>query len=347
MSRRVAIIIPTLNEAAAIGPLLAQLARQPLALVAEIIVADGGSSDATRAIVTAAAQRDRRIRLLDNPSRIQAAGINVAVAAASRDADTLIRIDAHADYPDDYVPRIVAAFAATGADMVATRLVTRGVTCTQRGIAAASNSKLGTGGAAHRVGGIAGFVDHGHHAGIDRALFERIGGYDERFAANEDAEFDFRAREAGGRIWLATDIEVGYLPRATLARLFAQYRRYGRGRAMTWRKHGERLRLRQMIPPLAVVSIGLALLGALRWQPLLVVPALYLAAIAVATLDLLRREPNRCTLVAGPAMVVMHFAWAIGFLGSLPTPVPKAMRPRNGHRGVLAVGSITIGGKRP
>ncbi len=347
MTRRVTVVIPTLNEAAAIGPLLAQLMRQPAALVVEIIVADGGSSDATRVIVTAAAQHDPRIRLLDNPKRIQAAGINLAAAAARRDTDTLVRIDAHAAYPDDYVPRIVDTFEATGAAVVATRLVTRGVTCTQCGIAAASNSKLGTGGAAHRIGGAPGFVDHGHHAGIDRALFERIGGYDDRFAANEDAEFDYRARRAGGRIWLATGIEVGYSPRATLTKLFNQYRRYGQGRAMTFSKHGEPLRLRQMIPPVAVVSIVIALLGAAWLPPLLLVPALYLLLIGAATLDLFRREPNRCTLLAGPAMVVMHFAWALGFLTTLPTPVPEAMRPRTQDRGVSDAGSITIGGKRP
>lgn len=347
MTRRVAVIIPTLNEATAIGPLLAQLVEQPAALVLQILVADGGSSDATRAIVATAAQQDARIVLLDNPQRLQAAGINLAAAGATRDADTVVRIDAHAAYPDDYIARIVAAFEATGADMVATRLVTRGITCTQRGIAAASNSRLGTGGAAHRVGGVPGFVDHGHHAGVDRALFERIGGYDERFAANEDAEFDLRARRAGGRIWLATDIEVGYSPRSTLVRLFTQYRRYGRGRAMTFRKHGERLRLRQLVPPIAVVAIMIGLLGAAWWPPLLLLPALYLLAIAAATLDLFRREPGRCTLLAGPAMVVMHFAWAIGFLTSLPFSVPKAMRPRNLHRGVSDTGSITIGGRRP
>lgn len=347
MSRRVAVIIPTLNEATAIGPLLAQLIRQPAALVAEIIVADGGSRDATCATVNAAAQQDSRVQLINNSLRLQAAALNFANAAAGRDVDTLVRIDAHATYPDDYVPRIVAAFEVTGATMIATRLVTRGVTCTQRGIAAASNSKLGTGGAAHRIGGTPGFVDHGHHAGIDRALFERIGGYDERFAANEDAEFDYRARLAGARIWLATDIEVGYSPRATLGRLFTQYRGYGRGRAMTFRKHGERLRLRQMVPPIAVVSIVLALIGSLWWPPALLIPALYLLAIGAATVDLFRRAPSRCTLAAGPAMVIMHFAWALGFLVSLPNPVTKAMRPRNLYRGVADAGSITNGGKRP
>jgi len=320
MSRRAAAIIPTLNEAAHIGGLLAGLARLPGERLVEILVADGGSMDGTRDLVRAAARVDPRVRLIDNPARLQSAGVNRAAAAADPRADTLVRIDAHCAYPDDYVPRILAAFAETGADMVAVRLDTRGETCLQRGIAAASNSRIGTGGSAHRVGGYAGFVDHGHHAGMDRAMFDRIGGYDESFAANEDAEFDYRVRRAGGRIWLAGGIEAIYHPRRTLGRLFAQYFRYGAGRARTWRKHRERLRLRQMLPTLAVAATAAALAAAPFRPWALAVPGAYLGVIGVATLALLRRNPSPCTLLAAPALVVMHFAWGLGFIGALLSP---------------------------
>ena len=35
-----------------------------------------------------------------------------------------------------------------------------------------------------------GYVDHGHHAAFRAASFKAIGGYDETFSHNEDAEFD-------------------------------------------------------------------------------------------------------------------------------------------------------------
>jgi glycosyltransferase involved in cell wall biosynthesis len=47
----VSVIIPTYNEAAAIGGVIAEL---PRAIVAEVIVADGGSSDGTQAVARAA-----------------------------------------------------------------------------------------------------------------------------------------------------------------------------------------------------------------------------------------------------------------------------------------------------
>ncbi len=317
MIRRVAIAIPALNEARHIGGLIAAFTRLGSDQVVEILVADGGSTDGTREIVRDAARNDPRVRLIDNPQRLQAAGLNRAVAAADPRANTVIRIDAHARYPDDYVEKILEAFEASGAAMVATRLRTVGITCLQRGIAAASNSRLGTGGSAHRVGGTSGFVDHGHHAGMDRTTFEASGGYDETFVANEDAELDYRIRRLGARIWLASDIEVEYQPRASLARLAAQYWRYGRGRARTFLKHGERLRPRQLLPAVLVLGLGGCLLLA-PVQPLfLLIPVSYAGAVALGSIGLAIRSKSRCALFAAPAAIVMHLAWGTGFIATL------------------------------
>jgi dolichol-phosphate mannosyltransferase len=62
----VTIVVPTLNEAARIGPCLAGLRAQG-APVREILVVDSGSTDGTRELVRAAAALDSRITLLDDP----------------------------------------------------------------------------------------------------------------------------------------------------------------------------------------------------------------------------------------------------------------------------------------
>ncbi|MEP6594058.1 MAG: glycosyltransferase, partial [Acidobacteriota bacterium] len=51
---RVAVIIPTFNEAAAIGRVLADLPRED---VAEVIVVDGGSTDGTPDLAAARGAR--------------------------------------------------------------------------------------------------------------------------------------------------------------------------------------------------------------------------------------------------------------------------------------------------
>ena len=51
MNPRVSVVIPALNEAASIGLVLRDLPRE---IVSEVIVVDGGSSDGTPEVATAA-----------------------------------------------------------------------------------------------------------------------------------------------------------------------------------------------------------------------------------------------------------------------------------------------------
>ncbi|MBV9509424.1 MAG: glycosyltransferase, partial [Caulobacteraceae bacterium] len=219
----ITVIIPTLNEAEHIGGLLQQLLDSDCGQIADILVADGGSRDGTRAIVADFSKIDPRVRLVENPRQIQSAGINAAAALADPRSEVFVRLDAHAGYPAGYVNALAAALRQTGADSVVVRLRSRASGCFQRAAAAAGNSKLGTGGSQHRIGGKSRWIDHGHHAAFRRAAFAGVGGYDERFRANEDAELDFRLREAGSRIWFASEFEVDYYPRRTARALARQY----------------------------------------------------------------------------------------------------------------------------
>lgn len=64
----VSVVVPARNEAARIGPCLDGLRAQQRPLT-EVIVVDGHSTDATPALVQAAAALDPRIRLLEEPPR--------------------------------------------------------------------------------------------------------------------------------------------------------------------------------------------------------------------------------------------------------------------------------------
>jgi len=309
-----AIVIPVLNEQAHLADVVRALAGQARHMVAEILIVDGGSTDGTIEIAHSLAKKDPRIRLLHNPRRLQSAAVNLAATAASPEVTLLIRADAHAGYPGDFVETLVREARHSGAQSVTNQLHSVGNTCFQRAVAAVSNSKFGTGGAVHRSGGKAGYVDHAHHALFDRAWYERLGGYDESFVANEDAEYDVRLRAAGGKIWFTPDASVLYYPRKTPWSLARQYYRYGVGRASNRRKHRERLRARQMIPPAMV----LAVLGSILLSPVspwfLIVPAGYLAGVITAAVILYGRSREACVLGALIALPIMHMAWGLGFL---------------------------------
>lgn len=303
-------IVPCLNEEAHIAPLLRGLLADPINR--QIIVADGGSTDGSRAIIRLMAALEGRIVLMDNPAGIQSAGINRAVARYGAGATWIARIDAHGVYPDRYVSRLVATAQAQVVDAVVVRLETRGETGFARGVAAAQNSRLGTGGAAHRMGGAGGLVEHGHHALMRRDAFVEAGGYCENMACNEDAELDLRLLANGARIWLEPSLPVTYFPRRGLRSLWRQYFRYGAGRAATSRRHRRRLRARQALPlgvaPACVLAMGAPVVLALA------LPALGWAGVCQAWgIALALRERRADAAWAGSAAMIMHLGWSAGY----------------------------------
>ena len=314
----VLVAIPTLNEAGFIERTLDMLrdggAHGAGMEAARIVVADGGSTDGTREIVEAYGRRHSNVALIENPGRLQSAGVNRVVETCAEPAHRyLVRADAHADYPPGYVLDVVRTLDARGADAVATVMDSMGTSCFQKGAAWAMETRLGSGGSGHRGGTASGWVDHGHHAGFTLDIWRRTGGYDPGWGANEDAELDHRIGKAGGRIWLAGDVRMGYVMRPDLRGLARQYWRYGRGRARTTFRHGTPPRLRQMIPVLALIgNLGAVLLApAAPW--LLAIPGLYVAVLAGASVALALRHRSACALWAGPALFAMHMWWGAGF----------------------------------
>jgi succinoglycan biosynthesis protein ExoA len=155
-------------------------------------------------------------------------------------------------------------------------------------------------------------VDHGHHALMSIGAFNDVGGYDESFSHNEDAELDHRLRAAGYRIWLSGKAAMTYFPRNSLVGLFRQYLGYGKGRARNLLKHRAVPKLRQMIPLLVAPVVLLAAFSLVHWTAAL--PLLAWAAICLGygvVIAVREKEPGLA--LAGLSAMVMHFAWSLGF----------------------------------
>jgi len=313
----VTIVVPALNEEHYIAACIASLIGQWPEGAYEILVLDGGSTDRTREIVAAMCERHAAVRLINNPRRIQSAAINLAAQIACEQAKVLVRADAHGFYAPDFVQLCVTALLATDATSVVVPMYTRARvrgTFLHEAIAAAQSSRLGNGGAAHRIRSVSGFVEHGHHAAFDLGFFRSIGGYDESFTHNEDAELDLRAIRAGGRIWMCADAPATYYPRDRFDRLAQQYFRHGGGRARTLCKHRLRPRPRQIIPVLAL-GWCMAAVATVPFDPMLsLLGLLYpVSCVSWGVLQMIRRRDARL-IAGGAALMTMHLAWALGFL---------------------------------
>jgi succinoglycan biosynthesis protein ExoA len=191
-------------------------------------------------------------------------------------------------------------------------------------IAWVSDTLLGSGGARHRGGRRSGFVDHGHHAAFRMERFRALGGYDETFTHNEDAEYDCRLRKAGGTIYMDAALRVQYRPRQSLWSLARQYRRYGLGRSGTVLRHPESLRLRQLAVPSAMVVLALCLAAAPIFPWMLLAPAAYGLVILGTSIVMALRKRSAYGLITGPAALVMHASWALGFIQGLLTQRPAS-----------------------
>lgn len=330
----VSIIAPCRNERGHVLAFCDAVAQQrlPPGVQMEVLVADGRSDDGTREALEARCRADPRFRLVDNPGRIVASGLNRCLEQAQ--GSIIVRLDMHTTYADDYVTECLAALARSGAANVGGpwRAVGDGGTqrgdsnsatqrgdskgATQRAIAAAFQSRWIAGGARSRDLDYEGPVDTVYLGCWPRATFDRHGLFDETLVRNQDDEHNLRLARAGALVWQSARIRSSYRPRASLAALFRQQRQYGYWKPFVMRKHGRAASLRQLVPGLFVGACGaLAALGLawpLAWLALAELLLLYVLFVAACSLAI-AREAGRELLPRLPAVIVAyHVGYGLG-----------------------------------
>lgn len=316
----VVVVIPTLNEERMIASVLSTLIKERGEIPKlEIVVADGGSSDGTLDIAHRFSTEHSYIHVVENRKRLQSAAANLVAREWRGKADFLIRCDAHSIYPANFVGRLLTTLNDTRADSVVVPMDSVGRNCIEKAVAWVSDTPMGSGGSGHRGGAKSGFVDHGHHAAFRLEKFLSVGGYEETFSHNEDAEFDCRLNASGGRVYLDAGNRIGYHPRGNFSKLCRQYYNYGKGRSRTIKRHPHTVRLRQAIVPLhLLLSVASILLAALTgWWLLLAWPVIYVVALTAVSIMIVAKKKSVCGIFAGIAAGIMHTAWALGFFYGL------------------------------
>ena len=327
----VTIAMPCLNEEAYIETCIRSVLAQDYPKDRlEILVADGMSIDATREIIARLSAEDSRIKLIDNPDKIQSAGMNHILRACR--GDVVVRMDVHCEYAHDYVRCCIEALEKSGADNVGGAQRARAKTLFQRALCAALDSPLGVGGAKYRGAGNEGFVDTVFLGAFRRKVFETIGMYDPRAITNEDAELNQRIIASGGKVYQSKDVVVHYYPRDSFRTLAKQYYKYGKGRARTLIKHGKFLSVRPAIPFLTTLG-GAALLVTSHLQPLTPFAfGLYGAATAAEAVRVGRKAGVLAIPIVWGIFPVLHVSHGAGFAVGLVHYALKRDWPREPER---------------
>ncbi|MBE3133928.1 MAG: glycosyltransferase family 2 protein [Acidobacteria bacterium] len=282
----------------------------------EVIVVDGMSEDGTTDIVRRLAAEDPRVRLVENPRRITPVAFNLGIQAST--GRYIVFVGAHSTLHRDHIRRSVET-ALEHAEAWCVGGVHRilGETYVGRAIAAAMASPVGAGNSRYRLGNYTGYVDTASGA-YWRWVFDKVGLFDEELVRNQDDEFNFRVRQAGGLIYLDSDILSDYYSRGSLAKLARQYFQYGFWRIRTVQKHGRPATPRQLAP-LALVLVWIAVLVApLVWTPLVWVlagfAALYGLGLVAGAADVARKAGLAAAVVAPLVFVILHFGYGLGSL---------------------------------
>ncbi|HEX5018554.1 MAG TPA: glycosyltransferase family 2 protein [Actinomycetes bacterium] len=307
----VSVVVPARDEGQHIDGCLRSILDQDWPSL-EVLVVDGGSSDGTREKVHAISSRDPRVRLVSNPKGIIPAALNIALAHAR--SRWLVRVDAHASIPKDYV-RIARELLATNEyGAVGGRKNGQGVTPAGRAIAAVMGSRFGVGGSTYHFGNQATDVDHVPFGAYPVALVRALGGWNEQLRVNQDFELDYRVRKAGYRIRFDPRMAIQWESRQSIRDLARQYYRYGRGKVQVAALHPASVNPRHIIPPTLVLGLAAAAVTAWR-RPRLsaLIAAPYGLVLAAGAITIGKRVDPEARPYIVPAMLAMHLSWGAGF----------------------------------
>lgn len=328
----VSVIVVCYNEEENIGPCLDSLVAQEYPETRfEIIVRDGGSTDRTWEIVMGYANRDARVRLVEDGRREIAAGRNLGVEKAR--FPHVAFIDADCVAPQEWLRRLAEAFerlhgvdprvAAVGGTNIPpedSHSFVRAIGVALDSFGGSFNSTQGRRFSGERE------VESLPNLNVlycKRAIIE-IGGYDESLAnMGEDADLNFRLRSQGYRLMFIPDLPVQHKFRSTPWCWLKNMFYYGRGRARLLKRHPSMWNVSFALPLLFLA--GMAGLILIPLHPVFGLSALYFPLILFYGAVLCQQHHRSWRLIplVWLVFVIQHFGYALGESSGLLDPRVK------------------------
>jgi len=309
----VSVILAVLNEADFIDQVISDLLGQDYTGPIEVTVAEGGSNDGTVEKLNDWVAKDARLTVVPNPQRRQAYGLNAAAEASS--GEILIRADGHTTFAPDYVRASVNVLEETGG-AVGGRMYPVGRTRFGKAVAAAMKSPLTMGPGRFHHSVTREETDTVYLGAFRREDFEALGGFRPfPSGTSEDADFYYRWRRSGGKVYVDPSIISSYAPRDDPGSVWRQYFRYGMGKSeMLW-LNGRLPSLRPLAPLALVLGLlGSAVAGSWTgiWWPFAGLAALWV--LVLASVALASDEPAPSVFLAS---AIMHLGYGTGEIWGL------------------------------
>ena len=256
----VSVILPAYNEEKYIGACIDSLIDQtyPRDLM-EWIIVDGKSTDRTKDIIRQYMDQ-YPIQLIDNINRKTPISLNMGIKVSK--GDYIIRFDAHASFPADYIEKCVNCLQNTDAYNVGGWVETKADGFVGKSIAKILSSKFGVGGSSFRTEKKSGYVDTVPFGAFRREVFNEVGLFNEQLLRSEDNDINARIIEARRKIYISKDIHSTYYCRDKISTILKQGLQNGNALFRTMRINPKAMQIRHFIPFLFLLSIiALPLVG--------------------------------------------------------------------------------------
>ncbi|MDR0207227.1 MAG: glycosyltransferase family 2 protein [Bacteroidales bacterium] len=327
MKKSVSIILPCRNEEKYIETCIESLINnQSEDFQLEILVVDGRSTDKTVEKLQPYIEKYSFIKLLHNPEKTTPFAMNLGIDCAK--GDYIVRVDAHAHYPENYVATLITKLMELDADNVGALWKTDVLIKTNKTLAIKEvlSNRFGVGNAFFRIGvDMITEVDTVPFGCFNKDVFSKYGFYDTRLTRNQDIELNKRIIHGGGKIYLLPDIECVYYARETFSALAKNNYNNGLWNILTvkFTKKISALSLRHFVPLCFILSLITPLLLSVFLLPLFWVSVaslfLYLSFIKIICIQIACRKKLSFFYLLW-SFVVLHFSYGAGSLIGIIKP---------------------------
>lgn len=323
---KVSVCIVAYNEEDYLEDLLKCINRQTYDhKLMEILLIDSMSTDRTLEIMQSFVEDDLfyNVRILMNPRQIQAAGWNIAIDNFS--GEVMIRLDAHATVPDDFVERNIHNLKTEDVSGGQRPCIVERTTPWKSTLLIAENALFGSGIAPFRRDTGKHYVKTMFHPAYKREVFDRVGHFDEKLLRTEDNDMNYRIRKAGYKLFYDPEIISYQHIRNNLRRLVKQKYRNGYWVGLTLGYQPKCLSIYHLIPFAFVIAIicSITLVSIEITLPMYLLIGTYSAVNILMSLVAVLHEKTSIFFIALPFLfLLLHLSYGIGSLiGLIYLPV--------------------------
>lgn len=284
----------------------------------EVLLIDSMSTDNTRRIMEDFSAEDNgflAVKVLENPKKIIPCGHNVALENYTGEA--LVRIDAHASMPADFISKNVAVLNSGEMASGGRRPnIIDDSTPFKETLLSAEQSMFGSGFASYRNSNKKMYTSSLFCGMYKREIYDNVGKYNELLPRSEDNDMTYRIRKAGFKLCYSPDIVFYQHTRNSLPKMLKQKYLNGYWIGKTMGISPKCFSLFHFVPFAFVLAIIFTTVLALLGFPLLscLMWIAYISLITVMTVAEIIKKPVITNLLLPVIFFLLHISYGVGTL---------------------------------